>query len=397
MTYSNRQLIFMNIGVGTQKNICAVTFECHGSNIARDKARYIHKISYYGRYMVDVTILVRVLWPGGPQRIAVKEAELLQRDGFTVNLVFIRETSRKVEGMVNVPHKVVFGIESNRRLLQKLLLMLTRHYNNGRGADATVDLDLIGIYEFTKSDTKVVLYFDQFTSLFSILRKLRGPFKKVVFVHETAFRESSPLKKIIERIALVSSDYILTNSYFNKEVLNSKGYKNVELVYPGIQLMPNLPSFDEKSNICIVVTVFEPWRKPEILIDIAEHLKNTKIVMAGQWADLEYKRKIENEIAKRNLVNRVQITGIVEESVLHELYQNSKVALRLGYDEHGPGMGSLEAIGFGLPLVVNTGIGITELLKNYGYDLIFEEIIPEEIAQTIDKLTCEKKNLGKIS
>lgn len=341
--------------------------------------------------MVDVTILVRVLWPGGPQRIAVKEAELLRRDGLSVDLVFIRETSRKVEDMFNVPHKVIFDAQSSKRFLHKLLFMLTKHYNEGRGEDATVDIDLIGIYEFTRNNTKVVLYFDQFTAIFSILRKLRGSYKKVVFVHETAFREKSPMKKIIERIALASSDCIITNSYFNKEALSKKGYKNVEVVYPGVQLVPKLPSWDEKLDICIVVTVFEPWRKPETLLDIAQHLKNTKIVMAGQWADLHYKEKIENEISELNLNDRIETTGLIEESALQELYRKSKVALRLGYDEHGPGMGSLEAIGYGLPLIVNTGIGITELLKEYNYDLIFEEIIPEKIAYIIDKLVSDKE------
>jgi glycosyltransferase involved in cell wall biosynthesis len=339
--------------------------------------------------MVDVTILVRVLWPGGPQRIAINDADLLRQEGLDVDLVFIRDTQRKVEKFDSFPHKVIFNSHSSKRPLQKIFYMITKHYNPGRGNDATIDLDLIAKYELSKNDSKVVIYFDQFTALFSILRKIRKPFKKIVFIHETAFREKSPLKKLIERIALFDSDYIITNSYFNKKILIDKGYKKIEVVYPGINKELEILGFDKRSNICIIVTVFEPWRRPELLLNIASHLKYTKIVMAGQWADDHYKMKIEEEVKTRHLSEKIFITGLLEENALQELYRTAKVALRFGFDEHGPGMGSLEAIGYGIPLVVNSGIGITELLKKYEYDLIVEDLSPCKIAEIIDRLSSD--------
>lgn len=340
--------------------------------------------------MAYITILVRVQWPGGPQRIAINESNLLRQKGFNVDLVFIRETEKKVKEFDGITQRVIYNKEVSRRPLQKIFSIITKHYNNGRGEDATVDLDLIAKYELLKSKSSIVIYFDQFTALFSILRKIRGPFKKIVFIHETAFRENSPLKKMIERIALFNSDYIITNSYFNQKILNKNGYRKVAVVYPGIKLSSDILNFNARSNICIIVTVFEPWRKPELFLDIAKYLRDTKIVMAGQWADQTYKIEIENKIKSMNLTDKVIITGLVDESVLENVYKISKIALRFGFDEHGPGMGALEAIGYGIPLIVNSGIGITELLEKYNYDLICEDISPEKIARVIDKLATDK-------
>lgn len=340
--------------------------------------------------MYDITILVRVMWPGGPQRIAVRETESLREAGFNVNLSFIRATNRDAEWLHKTQSNIIFDVRANKRALQKLFYMITKHFNNGRGKDATVDLDLIALYEIRKNYSKVVVYYDQFTALFSILRRMRKSFKKVVFIHETSFREKSFLKKTLERIALLDSDLIITNSEFNREVLLKHGYRNVELLYPGIEVQKEYNEFDEKDNTCVVVTVFEKWRKPELLLDIASCLKQAKIIMAGQWTDADYKRSIEDEIKERNLQNKITITGLITEKDLINIYKCAKVSLRFGFDEHGPGMGALESIGFGIPIIVNTGIGIVELLEKYNYDLIFSDSDIQGISETIDKLTVDK-------
>lgn len=340
--------------------------------------------------MENITILVRVLWPGGPQRIAFNETRLLREAGFNTSLVFIRETRRKVKEFDEISHEVIFDKNISRRISQKIFSMITKHYNQGRGEDATVDLDLIARYELSRNNSDVVIYLDQFTSLFSILRKIRKPFKKIVYIHETAFREASYFKRVVERVALSKTDYIITHSYFNMKILNEKGYKNVELLYPGIELSSSILEFDKRSDTCIIVTVFEPWRKPELLLDIAKNLQSTKIIMAGQWADENYRKNIEKEVAKLGLSDKIIITGLIDQIILDNLYKTSKVAMRFGFDEHGPGMGALEAIGYGIPLVVNRGIGITELLDKYNYDLIFEDFQADKIAQVIDRLITNR-------
>jgi glycosyltransferase involved in cell wall biosynthesis len=42
--------------------------------------------------------------------------------------------------------------------------------------------------------------------------------------------------------------------------------------------------------------------------------------------------------------------------------------VRFGFDEFGPGMATLEAIGYGLPLIINNGIGMKDIIDSFGID-----------------------------
>ena len=92
---------------------------------------------------------------------AINESNLLRQKGFNVDLVFIRETEKKVKEFDGITQRVIYNKEVSRRPLQKIFSIITKHYNNGRGEDATVDLDLIAKYELLKSKSSIVIYFDQ--------------------------------------------------------------------------------------------------------------------------------------------------------------------------------------------------------------------------------------------
>ena len=169
--------------------------------------------------MYKICILVRVLWPGGPQRIAFNEAKWLRDKGLDVELIFLRQTERFPKDFAITNYNVVNRKTNTKRLLEPILRLITLHYNQGRGKDATIDLDYIAYFNLLKSNYDLVIYFDQFTALFSSLNKILKRQKKIVYVHETAFREKhSYFNKLVERLALFKSDYILTESESNLKI-----------------------------------------------------------------------------------------------------------------------------------------------------------------------------------
>ena len=185
--------------------------------------------------MDKICILVRVLWPGGPQRIAFKEAKILREKGLDVDLVFLRETKRFPNDFAITRYSVINTQESTQRILEPFFRLITLHYNQGRGDDATIDIDYIAIFNLFKNKYDIVIYFDQFTALFSTLNKVLKGSKKIVYVHETAFREKhSYFNKLLEKMALFKSDYILTVSETNRNLLLKRGYNNVGVLFPGI-------------------------------------------------------------------------------------------------------------------------------------------------------------------
>ena len=100
---------------------------------------------------MKILIIVRILWPGGVQRIAFAEAKGLIDLGNDVDLVFIRDTGR-VGYDDKIKYNAIYKTDIQNRFIGKILKIITHHYSPERGSDATVDLDLI--YKFEHSITK---------------------------------------------------------------------------------------------------------------------------------------------------------------------------------------------------------------------------------------------------
>ncbi len=346
---------------------------------------------------MKIAIIVRILWPGGVQRIAFAEAEGLSKLGNEVDLIFIRATDRFIYSS-KVNYRIMYDSSINKRFLGKILKKITLHYSPQRGEDATVDIDLIYKTEH-KLNKKydIIYYFDEFAAFFQNYNKKKFGNKTAVLIFEVALMEGSYLSKYIQRRAIKNADIVLTITNENLQSLEKAGVKNAYLIYPGLVLNDNIPKFDERENIAISVTMWDSGRKPEVLIEIGKRIKNGKLIIAGSWADNNYFNNIKKMIVENNLQDKVIVTGQIDENSLIELYKKSKVSIRFGYNEKGPGMGSLEAISWGLPLIINEGIGIRDLIKDSINGYIVNETDYDKIAQLIDDLFTDKNKWSMIS
>ncbi len=346
---------------------------------------------------MKICIIVRVLWPGGVQRIAFAEAEGLKELGNDVDLIFIRSTERPIyDSPIN--YTVMYDYNIKKRILGKVFKKITLHYMPQRGEDATVDVDLI--YKTEHSINKkydIIYYFDEFTALFQKYNKHRFKNKSAVLIHEVALFNNSYLSRFIQMRAIKHSDIVLTNTNENLNLLIKASVKNSYEVYPGLVIHNNIPNFDERENIAISVTMWDFGRKPEILLAIAKHLHKGKLMIAGSWADANYFNKFRKLIKDDNLEEKIIVTGNIDDNSLTELYKRAKVSIRFGYEEKGPGMGSLESISWGLPLIINNGIGIKEIIKNNVNGYIVDETDYKNIASMIDNLFSDKDEWSKIN
>lgn len=349
---------------------------------------------------MKICIIVRILWPGGVQRTAFAEAEGLSRLGNKVDLIFIRSTKKYLYS-ADINYKILYNDNVNKRMLGRIFRKITSYYSPGRGADATVDIDLIYKTEHNLKDKyDIIYYFDEFSALFQGYNKKKHANKTAVLIHEVALFNGSKLSKFVQRRSIKNSDIVLTNTKENLDLLNKFGVKNVYEVYPGLVLHNNIPNFDSRENIAVSVTMWDSGRKPEVLLEIAKKIKHGKIIIAGSWADNKYLEDFRKVISENNLCGRLIVTGTIEENDLINLYKKAKVSIRFGYNEKGPGMGNLESISWGLPLIINNGIGIKEVIKDNVNGYIVNESDYKNIAILIDELfnnndkwsTISKKN-----
>ena len=346
---------------------------------------------------MQIAIIVRILWPGGVQRAAFAEAEGLTHLGNDVDLIFIRKTTRYTYSS-KIPYKVVYDDKINSRFLAKLLRKITAHYNPQRGRDATVDIDLIRKLEHSiKKQYDIIYYFDEFSAFFSKYSKKKFHHKVVVLIHEVAITDGSFLSKIVQRRALKNADLILTTTKENLQLLKEAGYNNSFEIYLGLNQHDEIPGFETRENVAISVTMWDYGRRPETLIEIAKNLNFGKILICGDWTDITYMNKLKKSIMEEKLEKKVEITGPISEERLENLYKNVKISIRFGYNEKGPGMGSLEAIAWGIPLIINSGIGIKEKIINGINGVVVDESNSKVVANIIDELFKDKFQWDKMS
>ena len=113
-----------------------------------------------------IVVLVRILWTGGAQKIAIREAENLQKFGHDVRLVFLRETeSGKLlhESLKNLKWEVY----SKSGGKNPLYSFITAHFSSDRKGEGTVDYDLITNFakHFSRDDADYVICHDQFAGI----------------------------------------------------------------------------------------------------------------------------------------------------------------------------------------------------------------------------------------
>ena len=338
---------------------------------------------------MKICIFVRVLWPGGVQAIAFGEAKSLEDLGHKVDLIFLRDSGRGVYPWSYLhPFKVIYNSSINKRSLHKLFWFITRQYNPERGEDSTVDLDLIKKFEKTRDRYDVVIYFDQLAAFYANLGKRIHGDRYIVNIMETGLNENDFLRKYIQNRALRNASATITIGKKNFDILNNRKYKKVYLLYPGTYPKLDSPEFQQRENRILSITMWDRGRHPEIFLEVAKVLENETIYLLGDWTDYSYFNEFVKRVKSLGLENKIVVTGKVTREILEENYRLAKVLVRFGYKEFGPGMATLEAISFGIPLIINNDIGIKDMIDSIGCDpsIVVDQANPDEIALAIKKL-----------
>ncbi|WP_338598654.1 glycosyltransferase family 4 protein [Sulfolobus tengchongensis] len=294
-----------------------------------------------------MNIVLRILWKGGVTRVALEEARLIP-----AKLIVYRRGETKYD-LTNVNVEVLFQGKS-----KWLYTFLTSIYAKQRGNEATVDLDrIIKARDLIKGPS---LFHDQFAGLTGYLRKRKYGEDYAVYIHETSLDNKGikwAFPRALEKRILKESKVIVTNSYWNKKIMEENGFRS-EVVYPGCY--PKEKINLERDKIVLTVSLWDKGRKPEVYGEIAKKIKG-KMIMAGSWVnkeDLEeFKRKYPEVI----------VTGPISEEELQRMYDRASVFIRFGFHEKGPGLGVLEAMASGMPVIVNDQLGSRELIKDNGY------------------------------
>jgi glycosyltransferase involved in cell wall biosynthesis len=342
---------------------------------------------------VRVANLCRVLWNGGVARAAIAQTEALRSIGFDCDLIFLRATP---DIAYSLPVGTRILEDSNgrpARTARTLSRAITRWFAEHRGADASVDLDLLWGARTVLRPYSVVIYNDQYAGLLGMLLRIVRGQPYVQMFHEFYPDESRgagsrllrPLADGLDRLTILVAPALVATS--------SRVAERIERLAPGRTFLARLaapepptsptPAVERDRHEVFSVTVWDRGRHPELFLDLARAAPDYRFTLAGIWTDPAHLDEFRRAaLAVPNLT----VTGAISEDRRVELMNRALLYLRVGYNESGPGMGGLEALSAGSLVIANRGLGLSEILTDGVDGFVLEGAQPSEIAGLLRRI-----------
>ncbi|MEM3830497.1 MAG: glycosyltransferase, partial [Conexivisphaerales archaeon] len=143
--------------------------------------------------------------------------------------------------------------------------------------------------------------------------------------------------------------------------------------FPGLEARAFVP-YSMKENTISLLSFWNEVKNPFAYIPIFRKIRNFKFLMIGSWVSEEYRDKFLKVIIEEKLEERVELFENVSEIEKNQIIARSKFFIRFGFGEFGPGYGTIEALENGVPVIINSDLGIADYLRNYGCSLIIEDV-----------------------
>jgi glycosyltransferase involved in cell wall biosynthesis len=319
---------------------------------------------------MKIIILVRILWASGAQKIAIEEAKTLTQLGHEVKLVFLRETE---SGKLLEPTLASLDYEIfSTRKPSWVYSTITGMFMPDRKGEGALDYNLLQDYPktVTPNEADLIICHDPWAGIagYRINKKLNIPYS--IFYHEGISGEY-PIP-LLGRFAKRTEENVLkkASKIFG---VTAKVANSVRRVYE-VEVIPNFPGmnlqeydiFNDKQDVLVASATWDKNRDPTKYIDILDELPDFTLYIVGRWRSGTEYQDFLNLLSSRKLSNRVIIEDRISESKLQTLYKKAKFNLRYGTNEMGPGMSNIESISHLTPIVVDSVLGISDLIIEYG-------------------------------
>ena len=125
--------------------------------------------------------------------------------------------------------------------------------------------------------------------------------------------------------------------------------------------------------------------------------REIKFVMAGRWDSNEECSDFMTAVTQAGFADSFFVRNELSEEELSELYDRTRVFVRLGFNESGTGQAILEAIGHGCPVVISRTIGASSLIEDGKQGFLVEETDLNEIKQKILLLSKDNQLFNEMS
>jgi glycosyltransferase involved in cell wall biosynthesis len=302
---------------------------------------------------INIDAIIPTASPGGLQRVAIEEAKFLQSIGHNVKLIsLIRPINPWNELLQGIPVEYLADYKGPTPFISE---MLNRNLFSVKKITSDADIficqNLPSCYAVMRSikvqNVRVIAYIQD-----PIEFTLSGNIFQVLF-------RSASLKKMFAMRWLRDVDVILLNSKRAQQVLTRELGLDSRILYPTLASFANKAptSHREKFFLSVGRIGFHPTYKT--LLHILKRIPEMKLVIAGSWSH-STKDVVEMFSSDLEIKHRVNVIVNPTDEELARLYRSARAFLYPGIENFG--LGALEAVSHGCPMVVSRESGICDLL-----------------------------------
>lgn len=200
--------------------------------------------------------------------------------------------------------------------------------------------------------------------------------------------------KKIDKFLTSKQDTIITNSFYNKKIIDKIYSVDSKVIYPGVDLKKfqkiNIRAKYKIGNKKIILTVGKLHHRKnhylqiKLIKKLKEEGKLNKIqfIISGSGPEEKKLKKFAKEL---NVLKEIIFTGHISENELYSLYKEANIFLFTAHNEPF-GIVIIEAISNGLYLLVPNQGGPFEICKNKNFCYIYEQDNLESLHNGIIKL-----------
>ena len=213
-------------------------------------------------------------------------------------------------------------------------------------------------------------------------KKFRTPYFVIIHRRINDMQRVKGISRILvyfalryQRKVLLSANKVLTlikSVSLTVEKFYLKYYLKTISDFPEINLKEFVP-FSERKNTIALVSYWNEVKVPELYLNVFKKIKDFKFIMVGNRISEAYWKEYTEKPAKDHLLSRVTLILELSDREKNNAIGSSKFFLKFGKRENGPGYGSLDALRFGLTLIVNSEPGIVDDIKSYKVGFIVDD------------------------
>ena len=202
-----------------------------------------------------------------------------------------------------------------------------------------------------------------------------------LFLEKNSYDKTTIFRSFILGLVYLASNFVI---YKSKkiicttaqiyDVVKRKLFLKADMAIAEFGIDTSSESALDERKLLLTVSKWSKFRNPKAYVELLNFLpQNINLTMAGRWdSDVELKEFIEF-VERQRLSNRIKIIVDVSENELSKLYDETRVFLRLGFGEKGTGLGILEALGHGCPVVISKDLGASTIIKDGKQGFLVDE------------------------